>query len=231
MRDIVLSDMRLLKPLPISLEMQTACWRYAKSGSRTASKQNAARSARLMAPASPSITFTTPLGAPSFRPPGRKMQNSRSAPGPSKKRFSCAFLSSIIFCIMVFIRILKVHGAWSMESPTPTDDTTVMRLTPYFLHASMICLVPSWHSVSPTSRVLPPSATTTPVISLPSKTSSTSARLSTEPSVLTILSGTMVGVKFVMDPFVQPNSALSRGAFNFTRSRTRQLTFSPRSIA
>ena len=28
MRDIVLSDIRLLKPAPISLEMHTACWRW-----------------------------------------------------------------------------------------------------------------------------------------------------------------------------------------------------------
>mmetsp|Transcript_5605 Transcript_5605/g.9344 ORF Transcript_5605/g.9344 Transcript_5605/m.9344 type:complete len:209 (-) Transcript_5605:326-952(-) len=208
MRDIVLSDIKLLNPAPISLEIQTAWRTYSKSGSRTASKHHDARSARLMAPASPSITFTMPVGVPSLRPPGRAIMYSRSAPGPSslRKRPSCAFLSSMIFCIMVLIRSLKVHGAWSMVSPAPTVDTIQMRLTPYFLHASMIWVVPSWSIVSPTSRVLPPSATTTPVISLPSKTSSTSARLSTVPCVVVILSF-VVGLKLIIEFFRSPISA------------------------
>ena len=55
-------------------------------------------------------------------------------------------------------------------------------------------------------------------------------RRSTEPSVLAIWSF-IVGVKLFMEPALQPSAALSRGAFNRVRSRTRQLTFSPRSIA
>ena len=50
------------------------------------------------------------------------------------------------------------------------------------------------------------------------------------PSVLAICSF-IVGVKLFMEPALQPSAALSRGAFNRVRSRTRQLTFSPRSIA
>ena len=71
--------------------------------------------------------------------------------------------------------------------------------------------VPSCSIVAPTSDVLPPSATTTPVTSWPANTLSTSALFVTEPCVTATLS---------------PKSAPSemppadRGAFNFSASRT-----------
>eukprot|EP00959_Pyramimonas_sp_CCMP1952_P318797 6670394-Pyramimonas_sp.AAC.1 len=42
-----------------------------------------------MDPASPSITFTTPVGASRVSPPGRTMQYSRSDPGPLWNSASC----------------------------------------------------------------------------------------------------------------------------------------------
>ena len=81
MRDLVLSASTLSNPLPLSLEMQMDFLTYLKSGSLTASSRKAATSARLMGPASPSMTLTMPLGSSDLRPPGRMMQNSRSLPG------------------------------------------------------------------------------------------------------------------------------------------------------
>ena len=86
MRDLVLSARTDAKPDPLSELMQTACLRNLKSASMTASRQNAATSARLMAPASSFATLTMPVGGSDLRPPGRTMQYSRSLPGPLKKR-------------------------------------------------------------------------------------------------------------------------------------------------
>ena len=102
---------------------------------------------------------------------GRALVNSRSEPAPPlRKSASCAFLSSKVFFMTVIMSTLKKKGAWPSESPAPMDVTTEMRLTPLALHASMMFAVPSRSIVAPTSEVLPPSATTTPVMPLPSKT-------------------------------------------------------------
>ena len=66
--------------------------------------------------------------------------------------------------------------------------TTLMRLTSFAFIAAMMLAVPSCSIVAPTSLVLPPSATTTPVTPLPSKTLSTSALLVTEPCATVSLS-------------------------------------------
>merc|ERR1740133_684217 len=65
--------------------------------------------------------------------------------------------------ITVIMSRRKAHGACSIESPTPMEVTTVIRLTPLALHAAMMLAVPSCSIVGPTSLVLPPRATTTPV--------------------------------------------------------------------
>ena len=79
------------------------------------------------------------------------MQYSRSAPA-LMTTFSCAFLSAMIDDITVIIRRRKDHGAWSIESPTPMEVTTEIRLTPLALHAAMMLAVPScrqlWWSTS-----------------------------------------------------------------------------------
>ena len=59
-RDLVLSESTDSNPLPMLLEIETACLRNLKSVSMTASRQKAATSARVIAPASwsaPAVTM------------------------------------------------------------------------------------------------------------------------------------------------------------------------------
>mmetsp|Transcript_8059 Transcript_8059/g.20614 ORF Transcript_8059/g.20614 Transcript_8059/m.20614 type:complete len:240 (+) Transcript_8059:513-1232(+) len=192
---------------------------YGKSGVSSASKQKLATSARVIEPASPSITLIMPLGGSRVRPPGRTMQYSRSEPGPLRKRPSWLFLSVNMPFMTVYISILKKKGAWFSLSPAPIEVTTDTRFTPYFFIALMMHAEPSVSIVSPTSLVLPPSAITTPVTSWPSNTLSTSAWLVTVPS--TTLSS-VIGA---------PPASPRIGVVTRDLSRTSAVTFSPRAMA
>jgi hypothetical protein len=97
-----------------------------------------------MEPASPSMTFMTPVGFSTVSPPGLTMHHSRSRPTPpSVKRASWLFLSAKIDDMTVIISILNMKGAWSFESPAPIEVTTATRLTSYFFMAAMTVAVPA----------------------------------------------------------------------------------------
>mmetsp|Transcript_189 Transcript_189/g.586 ORF Transcript_189/g.586 Transcript_189/m.586 type:complete len:225 (-) Transcript_189:94-768(-) len=153
-----------------------------------------------MLPASPSMTLITPVGAVVFRPPGRTMTNSKSLPGPPIPRNSCSwlFLSVKMERITVLIKIRKTRGAWSALSPAPIDVTTATRRTPDAFMALITFVVPSVSMVLPTSFVLPPSATTTPVVS-PVMTFATSAKEHTSPCT-TVRLGSVTGVPSLAPP-------------------------------
>merc|ERR1712216_418286 len=71
MRLLVLPESTLSKPLPMLDEIETACLTNLKSGSMTASRQKAATSARVIAPASWSLpAVTMPVGGSLLRQPG-----------------------------------------------------------------------------------------------------------------------------------------------------------------
>mmetsp|Transcript_20806 Transcript_20806/g.45605 ORF Transcript_20806/g.45605 Transcript_20806/m.45605 type:complete len:215 (-) Transcript_20806:293-937(-) len=175
-----LSPRSFTQLVPPTLLMQGACFRYGKSLSKIAPRQNAATSARAMDPASPSITLTTPVGASNVSPPGLTMQYSKSDPGPSRKSFSWLFLSLKTFFMTVIISSLKTNGAWPAESPAPMEVTTATRFTPFSFIAAITFVDPSVSIVSPTSLDLPPSEITTPVTSSV-MTFATSAALVTSP--------------------------------------------------
>mmetsp|Transcript_52039 Transcript_52039/g.111295 ORF Transcript_52039/g.111295 Transcript_52039/m.111295 type:complete len:224 (-) Transcript_52039:175-846(-) len=213
----------LTHDVPLSEEMHGVCPMYGHSALVTASRQKAATSAREMEPASPLITLTMPLGGSMLNPPGRTTVNSRSEPGPSRKSFSWLFLSSKILRITVIMSTLKKKGAWFSESPAPMEVTTAMRLMPPALHASMTLRVPSVSIDSPTSAVLPPSATTTPLTSPNSKTLATSTGLVTSPCITRKLSSRS-GDSEAAPP--EPAGTSSRAGL-----RTKQFTFCPRPSA
>mmetsp|Transcript_8057 Transcript_8057/g.22211 ORF Transcript_8057/g.22211 Transcript_8057/m.22211 type:complete len:213 (+) Transcript_8057:345-983(+) len=149
----------------------------------TASRQKLATSAREMDPAVPVITFVVPVGGPSVSPPGRTTVHSRSLPFPERKRASCSFLSTNASLRTVHMNSLKAKGAWSKLSPAPMLVTTDTRFTSLDFMELMMLVVPSVSIVLPTSDVLPPRATTHPVMgsSAPSKTLDTSDALVTSP--------------------------------------------------
>mmetsp|Transcript_41566 Transcript_41566/g.69137 ORF Transcript_41566/g.69137 Transcript_41566/m.69137 type:complete len:224 (-) Transcript_41566:173-844(-) len=220
MRDFVLSARTESNPLPLSLQMLGVCRKYLKSGSRTASRQKAATSPRAMAPASPLSTLTIPFGWSSFSPPGRTTQYSSSAPGPDRKSSSCLFLSAMMEDMTVAKSNFIAHGASSIESPAPTVVTTEMRFTPLAFISAIIFAVPSCNIVFPTSLVLPPNATTTPVTSPVANTLATSARFVTSPC-------TTESFSFVSGcPADGPPEPT--GTRSFAGSRTNATTLSPR---
>ena len=75
-----------------------------------------------------------------------------------------------------------------------------MRLMPLAWHAATMLAVPSCSIVGPTSFVLPPSATITPVMSSPSKTLLTSAWFVTEPAVTLMRSLMSISHMLSMEP-------------------------------
>mmetsp|Transcript_31673 Transcript_31673/g.62687 ORF Transcript_31673/g.62687 Transcript_31673/m.62687 type:complete len:241 (-) Transcript_31673:272-994(-) len=168
-------------PVPPTEEMQGALRTYSKSFSRTAPKQKSATSARMIDPASPSITLITPVAGPTPNPPGRTRHHSRSDPGPLMKSLSWLFLSAKMSFMTVYINTLKKRGACFSESPAPIEDTTATLFTPFSLIASITFFVPAVNIDFPTSFVLPPKAITTPSTSPFSNTFLTSFKFVTSP--------------------------------------------------
>ena len=125
----------------------------------------------------------------------------------------------------VAMRTRKTIGAWLAESPAPMEVTMAILASvamPAAFMALMTLVVPSVSMVAPTSFVLPPRETTTPVVSFV-MTLATSAGLETFPRT-TVRLGSETGAPSFAPP-VPGGWRILEG------SRARTVTFAPRRSA
>ena len=125
----------------------------------------------------------------------------------------------------VAMRTRKTIGAWLAESPAPMEVTMAILASvamPAAFMALMTLVVPSVSMVAPTSFVLPPRETTTPVVSFV-MTLATSSGLETFPRT-TVRLGSETGAPSFAPP-VPGGWRILEG------SRARTVTFAPRRSA